>query len=164
MQVIGKISEALARAIMALVVFMTFLMLVPLGLQVFLRYVLSITLPWPDEVAMAMFSWIVLLIAPLGVREGFHARLVVLADNLPERWKLVHQRGVDALAALLGVFLLIAGSRYALETSDMRSAATGYPLVMLYSALPVSGALMIFFGLERTIWGPRAEAVEMMDV
>ncbi|ODT84055.1 MAG: hypothetical protein ABS76_00660 [Pelagibacterium sp. SCN 64-44] len=164
MRIVAGISDGLARLLVAAVVVMTCVMLLALGLQVLLRYAFSITLPWPDELAMAMFSWTVLLIAPLGVKEGFHARLVVVADNLPDRWKPVQQRGVDLLCAILGVALAVAGSRYALESSVMRSAAIGYPMVWLYAALPVSGVLMVLFALERMIWGPRSKPSEMLDV
>ena len=164
MWLIGKLSESLARLLVGAVVVTTLVMLLALGLQVVLRYGFSITLPWPDEVALAMFSWSILLIAPLGVREGFHARLVVVSANLPERWKPIHQRGVDVLCAILGVALVFAGSRYAIESSVMRSAAIGYPLIWLYAALPISGALITFFAVERVIWGPRSEPGEMLDV
>lgn len=164
MRIVTTISDALARLLIAAVVVMTCVMLLSLGLQVILRYVFSVTLPWPDELAMAMFSWSVLLVAPLGVKEGFHARLVVVSDNLPEKLKPWQQRGVDLLTAILGAALVMAGSRYMLESSVMRSAAIGYPLMWLYAALPVSGFFMVLFSLERVVFGPRREQSGMLDV
>ncbi|AEQ52681.1 TRAP transporter small permease [Pelagibacterium halotolerans] len=163
-KVLTIICDWLARLLVMLVVVMTLVMLLSLGLQVVLRYAFSVTLPWPDEVALAMFSWSVLLIAPLGIREGFHARLVIVAESLPPRWQIIQQRCVNALCIVLGGVLFWAGGRYTFEAGGLRSAAIGYPLVWLYAALPVSGVLIMIFGAERVIRVDQPETVVKTDV
>ena len=59
-------------------------MLLALSLQVFMRFVLDKPLSWSEELALACFSWSMLLAIGLGVRQKTHVRMDILVDHLPK--------------------------------------------------------------------------------
>jgi TRAP-type C4-dicarboxylate transport system permease small subunit len=161
---VSTLMDWLARILVGLIVTLVIVMLGVLALQVGLRYLFSITLPWSEELALAMFSWSVLLTAPLGVREGFHARLLVLVDNLPAVARKTLELLIDLGTALFGLALAWSGMRYVLESEGMRSAAIGYPIGLLYASLPVSGVLIVMFALESAFKGRAARIRQVENV
>ena len=83
-----RFNQAAARAIKALVVVMVVVMLGVLTAQISLRYLFNIALSWSEELALALITWTVLLMAALGVKESFHVRMALLVRRLPPslRW------------------------------------------------------------------------------
>ena len=69
--------------------------------QVFSRYVLNDSPVWAEQAALLLMIWYVFIAAAAGVREGFHIRIAVIAESLPEvlqRW--VRAGWVDASAGV----------------------------------------------------------------
>lgn len=155
-QALDRLAALLRGVIVALAV----TMLAALSLQIFMRFFIGQALSWSEELALACFSWSMLLAVALGVREAIHVRMDLLVDCLPARL----QRGVDRLVSLavagLGVFLAWAGVAYVLDSLGTTSAAIGYPIAYLYACAPVSGALIALFALERALLGAPGPAVE----
>jgi TRAP-type C4-dicarboxylate transport system permease small subunit len=87
----------------------------------------------------------------LGVHEGYHVRLTVLVDALPQAARIWSERATDLVTAALGVFLAWSGWRFLDITSGSVSAAIGYPTEILNVLAPIAGALIALFGLERTL-------------
>ena len=57
--------------------------------QVFARYVLNDSPIWAEQAALLLMIWYVFIAAAAGVREGFHIKIVVIAEALPvrlQRW------------------------------------------------------------------------------
>ncbi len=131
-------------------------MLAALSAQVVLRYVFNVTLSWSEELSLALFTWIVLLMAALGVREGFHVRMDLLADPAPARQaraicarQAIHSRHVAA-----GRFprLVRAGAILPIRAAST-SAAIGYPIELLHASALVCGFLITLFALEAMLEG-----------
>ena len=59
-------------------------MLVSLSLQVVMRYVFDKAPSWSEELALACFSWSMLLAIAAGVRGAIHVRMDLLVDHLPK--------------------------------------------------------------------------------
>ena len=72
-------------------------MLLALSLQVFMRFVLDKPLSWSEELALACFSWSMLLAIGLGVRQKTHVRMDILVDHLPKALSLVIEESGHAL-------------------------------------------------------------------
>lgn len=153
--------DRLAALLRGVIVALALTMLVALSLQIFMRFFLGQALAWSEELALACFSWSMLLAIALGVREAIHVRMDLLVDCLPAPL----QRGVDRLVALavagLGVFVAWAGVRYVVDSLGTTSAAIGYPIAYLYACAPVSGALIALFALERATLGAPGHAVAL---
>lgn len=138
---LAAVAASWLAAIMAMV------MIAALLLQIFFRYVVNQALTGSEETALLMFTWIVLLLAGVGVRDGLHVRLTVGMNLLPapvrRGLELVLMLGVCAFA----VFLMIGGWRYVAETRGQVSAAMAYPIEILHASAFVCGALILLQGV-----------------
>jgi len=148
-RLLDGLSSLAGRASGYVSVAMTLIMLTVLVAQVAARYFFNIALSWSEELSLLLFTWVVLLIGSLGVREGFHVRLTLLPDLL----KPAQQRWLERLILLgilgFGVMLALGGYTYVIETVGQTSAAIAYPIEVLHLAAPVCGALVALHALAK---------------
>ena len=154
------VNDVLATTTKAAVVVAVAVMLVSLGAQVVMRYVFGQALSWSEELALLLFSWIVLLMTALGVREGYHVRMDLVAEHLPRRVAAVLAHAIQVSVIVTGAFLIRHGWRYFIETRGSVSAAIAYPIELLHLAAPVTGVLIASFALERLLDPVPREQVE----
>jgi TRAP-type C4-dicarboxylate transport system permease small subunit len=87
----------------------------------------------------------------LGVREGYHVRMDLVAEHLPRRAAAVLAHAIQVGVIVAGVFLIRHGWRYFVETRGSVSAAIAYPIEVLHLLAPVTGVLIVSFALERLL-------------
>ena len=140
MKRLGAIVETIAAALLAIVVVIVLV-------QVFGRYILRISLSWPEELARYVLVWLMFF----GVAAAAATRSQIVVDTLLE---LVSPRvrrvleGIGTLAGLVAVGLLLWTSRPLFgPASRSTSPATGIPSFWIYLAIPVGGALLGLFTL-----------------
>jgi TRAP-type C4-dicarboxylate transport system permease small subunit len=150
-RVLRSINDVLATATKAAVVGAILVMLASLAAQVVMRYAFGKALTWSEELALLLFSWVVLLVAALGVREGFHVRMDLIAEHLPARAQRVLAYAIQVGVLAAGAYLCWQGWRYFAATRGTVSAAIAYPIELLHLAAPVGGLLMAAFALERLL-------------
>lgn len=126
-------------------------MIASLCLEVFFRFMLRHSLFWSEEVALLLFTWIVLLLGSVGVREGFHVRVSLFTDMLPRTARLALDRLILAGLVLFGLVMAHAGWDMVLHNWDQVAPATRYPLPVMYAAVPAMGALIAFHAFVRLI-------------
>ena len=160
MKALVRINIISAAAVKVLAVAMVLVMLGALSAQVFLRYAFNITLSWSEELSLGLFTLTVLLMAALGVREGFHVRMSLLIQQLPSGARLRAEQAIHFATAAIGGFLAWSGWRYFADTRGTTSAAIGYPIELLHAAAFVCGVLITLFALEALLEG-RIPADEM---
>jgi TRAP-type C4-dicarboxylate transport system permease small subunit len=148
-----KFFDKLERLLLVLAVGATLCMLLILGLQVVMRYVFNFPLSWSEEIAMLLFTWVVMLSTLVGVRRSVHARMSLLVEVLPEWIQSVWERAVNIVVLAIGLFIAYSGWDYLVQTRGATSAATGYPIEWLYACAPCFGVLLVLFTLERIICG-----------
>lgn len=153
MKVLVRINNIAAAAVKALVVAMVLGMLGALSAQVLLRYAFNVTLSWSEELSLGLFTWTVLLMAALGVREGFHVRMSLLIQRLPSGARLRAEQAIYLATAAVGGFLAWSGWRYFADTRGSTSAAIGYPIELLHTSALVCGVLIALFALEAMLEG-----------
>lgn len=146
--------DALARLVRAVIIVLALVMLIALSLQIFMRFVMDNPLSWSEELALACFSWGMLLAIALGVREAIHVRMDLLADRLPERLREGLERVVALAIAGTGAAVAWSGTNYVVDSFGTTSAAIGYPIAYLYACAPACGAVVALFALERALIGP----------
>lgn len=128
-------------------------------ISIFFRYVMGSALSWPEEVALLLFTWLVLLAGSLGVRLGFHVRLSIFTDRLPRIPRLCLDRLVTAGIIAFGAVLAYSGVDLVERTHEHLSAVLRYPLDWLNYAGPVAGCLIVLHGLNHLArpWGDEQE-------
>jgi len=60
-------------------------MIVVVFLQVFFRYVVHYSLPWSEELARYLMTWVVFVGASMGAKEGVHIGVAAFVNIMP-RW------------------------------------------------------------------------------
>ena len=153
MKTLVRINNVAAAAVKALVIAMVLVMLGALSAQVLLRYAFNVTLGWSEELSLGLFTWTVLLMAALGVREGFHVRMSLAIQRLPSGARLRAEQGIHLATTALGGFLAWSGWRYFADTRGATSAAIGYPIELLHAAALACGVLIALFALEALLEG-----------
>ena len=140
MKRLGAIVESVAAALLAIVVVIVLV-------QVFGRYILRISLSWPEELARYVLVWLMFF----GVAAAAATRSQIVVDTLLD---LVSPRvrrmleGIAALAGLVAVALLVWTSQPLFgPASRSTSPATGIPSFWIYLAAPVGGVLLGLFAL-----------------
>jgi TRAP-type C4-dicarboxylate transport system permease small subunit len=137
------LSNGVEWVCMALMVVLS----VDLILGVFSRYVLVRTFTWYDEIARACFVWLTFLGAAVGVKRQAHFRLHILVDRLSPR----RREAVEILLPFLIIFfagVLIQQGLVFLELGKFQQTPVmGLPKTWIYAAIPIGGALMIFYSL-----------------
>ena len=133
---LGAIVESIAAVLLAVVVVIVLV-------QVFGRYILRISLSWPEELARYVLVWLTFF----GVAAAAASRSQIVVDTILE---LVSPRvrrvleGIGALAGLVAVGLLVWTSQPLLfgPAGGSTSPATGIPSFWIYLAVPVGGVLL----------------------
>lgn len=121
------------------------------GWQVFGRYVLNSSPSWSEQAALTLMIWYVSLAAAAGVREGFHIRIVVLENNLKPTRRRFLRACNDIVVGLCGLAMAIWGSELVLRTWSHTIPSLGIPRGLAYAGLPIAGALIVLFALERVL-------------
>jgi TRAP-type transport system small permease protein len=114
--------------------------------QVFTRFVLDNPSAISEELAKIVFVWLVLFGSAFVFGERGHMAIEFIKDKLPPRIKMVVETFIEITIIGFTAFVLIWGGWSATEmTMTQTSAALQVPVGYLYSALPISGVLVIFY-------------------
>jgi len=149
-------SELLLRAAATGLVVMTLI----IGWQVFGRYVLNSSPSWSEQASLTLMIWYASFAAAAGVREGFHIRIVALESAMPARVRRIMRVLSNLVVAGCGVAMLIWGGELILRTWDHVIPSLGLPRGVAYLGLPIAGALIALFAIERTLEEVRGMNVE----
>ena len=121
------------------------------GWQVFGRYVLNSSPSWSEQASLTLMIWYVSLAAAAGVREGFHIRIVALESAMPPRVQHWMRIASNTIVGACGLAMLVWGGELVVKTWGHVIPSLGLPRGLAYLGLPISGALMALFSLERVI-------------
>jgi TRAP-type C4-dicarboxylate transport system permease small subunit len=137
---LGAVVESVAAVLLAAVVVIVLV-------QVFGRYILRMSLSWPEELARYVLVWLMFF----GVAAAAATRSQIIVDTLVGLVSPAARRvleGIGALAGLVAVGLLVWTSQPLFgPASRSTSPATGIPSFWIYLAIPVGGALLGVFAL-----------------
>lgn len=130
------------------------LMLSSLGVaitQVTLRYVFRSGVPWAEEVAVWCFCWAIFLGMGLATGRNAHISIDTLPQALPPRGRAMLGFFNQAVIAASSIMLIVHGTEYFTKAISA-SPALQLPMKYYFLAVPVGGALNLFF----LLW-PRAD-------
>jgi tripartite ATP-independent transporter DctM subunit len=113
-------------------------------LQVVLRYGFNSGLPWPEEFATWVFAWAVFLGMAVATGRDAHISIDVVTRALPERPRAVLLFFNRAVMAAASIMLVVHGWDY-VSRAIAASPALQWPMKYFFLAVPVGGALNLFF-------------------
>lgn len=126
------------------------LMVVVVTWQVFSRYAMGDPSPWTEEVARMLLIWVGLLGAVFAYSEKSHLGL----DLLPQKVGPVGKRRLNlfsdfACGAFALAVLVIGGAALVQLTWELKqtTAVLGIPMAWVYTVLPLSGLLIVYYSI-----------------
>ncbi|MGE4287570.1 MAG: TRAP transporter small permease [Salinivirgaceae bacterium] len=118
--------------------------------QVFGRYVLSSPSSFTDELAGYLLIWVGVLGAAYVTGQKEHLAI----DLLIQKSKPLTQKRllftINLVIALFAIFVMVIGGSWLMLTRfqlNVNSAALHLPLGYVYSVMPISGLLMLYYSL-----------------
>lgn len=112
-------------------------------LQVLVRYVLPIPLPWAEEVAVYLSGYIAMIGAAVCLRRGNHLTVDLFTEFLGSKTRALHGVFVYLVVAFFALFLLKYGLAFVALGAGQTSPSSYLPVSAGRYAMPVGGALLL---------------------
>lgn len=130
------------------------IMVTTVSYQVFSRYILQSSSSFTEEIARYLLIWIGILGAAYISGQQEHLAIDILAPKLSEKNRIRLRIGINILIILFCIFVLIIGGSnlvYLNYLLGQTSAALNIPLGAVYTVLPISGVLVIFYKINELL-------------
>lgn len=153
----AKVDKVLEWTLIAL---MTVMVLNVLW-QVFSRYILRNPSSFTDELARYLLIWIGLLGASYGVSKKIHLAIELFTANLSDKQRLISDIFIYAVIFLFALFVMVVGGIRLMHITlvlNQISAALQVKIGYVYSVIPLSGVLMMFYALVFVVEDVRGAA------
>ena len=148
MKLLELIVEISSKMVEIISVVLLLLMIVITCLQVFLRYVLNNPTSWSGEVAIILLIWLGYLGIALGIKDKEHISIDYLYAKLNEKYRKALDCFFYVAVILFSILMIVNGRLLVGVTTMQKLPATGLSKAILYSALIVSGVLMILYSFR----------------
>lgn len=115
---------------------------------VFTRYALGSQASWTEELARFLLIWIGILGAAYASGKRMHLAIDLLGPKLEPRKQRRLQRFIDLTILLFALTVLVIGGlrlMYITQVLTQLSPALRVPMAVVYSVVPLSGLLIIFY-------------------
>lgn len=146
-----KTYHFLNKTIETLLVVIFSLLVIDVVWQVVSRYVVGQSSSFTEEFARFALIWLTVLGAAYinGQKEG-HLAMDFLLSKLPKGKKAKRKKVIQILMALFALIIMVVGGGnlvYITLSLGQISSALQVPLGVVYSIVPISGIMIIFFSI-----------------
>ena len=121
---------------------------------VFTRYVLNSAASWPEPMAVLLTIVLTFIGAAACYRRGLHMNVGFFADMLPTAPRRVVDFVVEALMAVMAIFMVHWGIKLVDATWD--NTIADFPFLSVgvtYLPIPIGGFILLLFVIERLVIG-----------
>lgn len=140
------------------------LMTAIVGWQVFGRYVLGSSPSWAEQASLTLMIWFIFLAGAAGVRDGFHIRIIAIETALPPARRKRLRMVSNGVVGLCGLAMLWFGIQLVTRTWTHVIPSLGLPRGVAYMGIPIAGALIALFSLERILYDPDDTVMDIQVV
>ena len=120
--------------------------------QIVTRYFFNRPSTVSEELLTYSFTWMALLASALVFGKRDHMRMGFLADKVTGTPRKVLETVIELLVILMvGGIMLYGGSSIMRLTMTQKTASLGIPMGVIYTILPVSGVLIVIYGVLNII-------------
>ena len=120
--------------------------------QIVTRYFFNSPSTVSEELLTYSFTWLALLAAALVFGKRDHMRMGFLADKVTGSARKVLETVIEILVIVtVGGIMVYGGSAIMQLTMTQKTASLGIPMGVIYTILPVSGLLIVFYGVLNII-------------
>ena len=135
----------LSRLVEGLIILGATVLIAMVSTEVILRYVLSHSLIFTEELSRYLMVWIVFLGSALAIRDGSHIRITVLVNRLSPRLQQLMQMAAYCLTLIFLTVITIEGLKILPRQLHQMCITIDISLFYFYLAIPVGSILMIIF-------------------
>ncbi len=147
-----KALDAYYRLLQVLLATLMGLLIVPVAMQIFSRYIGFIPrYIWTEEIARFCFIWIILIGSMIAVRDGSHFTVDLLPPAKTKRGEAIGHLFVDFIMALVGVIFVVWGWPLVQFGLMQTSEIAELPMVTIYIAWPIAGVTWLLFLGENAV-------------
>lgn len=122
--------------------------------QIFSRYLMNSPSSFTEELARYLFIWIGILGAAYASGQQTHLAIDILPPKLNPVNRIRLRIFINVLIILFSLTVLVIGGGNLVYVNDLlgqSSAALGVPLSWVYSIVPMSGLLVIYYKVHEII-------------
>jgi len=143
-----KFEERLNKVLEVFLVILMSVLVVDVLWQVFSRYLLSSPSSFTDELAGYLLIWVGVLGAAYVAGRKEHLAIDILVQKSPPARKRMMLIIIHSLILLFALSVMVIGGTVLVYTRFVllvKSAALQLPLGYVYSVLPISGLIIIYY-------------------
>lgn len=148
-----RIVDGVARLAKTAMLTLTAAIFAIILVTVFSRYVLNFVLSWSEEVPRYLLVWISLIGAALAIEHQAHIGFDYLFNKLPERSREASRILLNLGVGSLGAIMLVYGIDFVGQFGGDWMESIPFTNVWFYTAMPVSGALIVLFVVRQELRG-----------
>lgn len=143
-----EIKENLDKIISWLLIFLMGSMVLNVTWQVISRYIFQSPSSFTDELSRYMLIWLGMLGAAYVAGQNQHLAIDIVLRNLQGRAKMKLQILINVLIMVFAIAAMIFGGSnlvYITYLLGQKSATLQIPLAYIYSIIPASGILVLYY-------------------
>jgi TRAP-type C4-dicarboxylate transport system permease small subunit len=117
------------------------------------RYLLHFDLAWIDEFGETIFVWLTFFGGARAVRSHAHLAVIEFIERAPPRMGRFLFVVLWTLTAAILAGMVWFGANIAMANMHQSMSVTGWPVGLVYWAMPVGSALALLFVIEQILAG-----------
>jgi len=118
-------------------------------LQVFNRFVLKAPLAWSEDLAMLLFQWVAFLGAAVGVKRIRHFGIELVVKKMSAKMRHWIEILIPWIMGCVALTMVTEGYKLILFNKNRIYSTMDLSYIWTYSAIPVSGVLIIIFLIQQ---------------
>lgn len=143
MEKISKVITNILRVICGLVLAG---LVIIITVQVVSRW-MGIAMPWTDELARFLLIWMTFLGCSLALASGTHLSVDFIVKMFPENGQKVLNIITRILIIVFFGIIMVYGTKLSVAAIHTESTAIHWSMGVVYSILPLSGLLSVFYAV-----------------
>lgn len=152
MKTLHKIRQVIDVTLSSLCVIIFALMVIIGTYQITTRYFFNKPSTVSEELLTYSFTWMALLASALVFGKRDHMRMGFLADKLTGTPRKILEIVIELLVMLLSGSVLVYGGATIMQlTMTQVTASLGIPMGIVYTVVPLSGVIIVFYSILNII-------------
>lgn len=152
MEVLHKIRKVVDTVLSTLCAAIFGLMVIVGTYQIVTRYFFNAPSTVSEELLTYSFTWLALLASAYVFGKRDHMRMGFLADKIPGTRRKVLEIMIESLVLLLALSVMVYGGFNIQQlTMTQKTASLGIPMGYVYTVLPLSGLLIVFYSIVNIV-------------
>lgn len=152
MEVLHRIRSVIDKILSSACAVFFGLMVIVGTYQIVTRYFFNAPSTVSEELLTYSFTWMALLASAYVFGKRDHMRMGFLADKVTGTGRKVLEISIECLVLLMALSVMVYGGFTIMQlTMTQKTASLGIPMGYIYTVLPVSGLLIVFYSIVNIV-------------